>query len=64
MQDNRRFALSYYIESYRVEDEAYAKFLQRQLVSDLANIILHIVRFAKTGEIETDETTGELKHLL
>lgn len=64
VQDKRRFALSLYIESYRAEDEAYAKFLQRQLVSDLANIILHIVRFAKTGEIETDETTGGLKHLL
>lgn len=64
VQDKRRFALSLYIESYRVEDEAYAKFLQKQLVSDLANIILHIVRFAKTGEVETDETTGVLKHLL
>ena len=64
VQDKRRFALSLYIDSYRVEDEAYAKFLQKQLVSDLANIILHIVRFAKTGEIETDETTGGLKYLL
>ena len=42
------------------EGEAYAKFLQKQLVSDLATIILHIVRFAKTGEVETDETTGDL----
>ena len=64
VQDKRRFALSLYIDSYRVEYEAYAKFLQKQLVSDLANIILHIVRFAKTGEIETDETTGGLKYLL
>lgn len=64
VRDKQRFALSIYIESYRTEDEAYAKFLQRQLVSDLANIILHIIRFAKTGEIETDKTTGGLKHLL
>lgn len=63
-QDKRRFALSLYIESRRVEDEAYAEFLQKQLVSDLANIILHIVRFAKTGVVETEETTGVLKYLL
>lgn len=64
VRDKQRFALSICIESYRTENEAYAKFLQRQLVSDLANIILHIIRFAKTGEIETDKTTGGLKHLL
>ena len=64
LQDKQRFALSIYIRSYEADNESYAEFLQRQLVSDLANIVLHIIRWGKTGNIETDSVTGGLKHLL
>lgn len=66
----KEFCISIYLDSLRIEDETYAEFMEKQLVTDLANVILHIIRFIKTGVIEMEEIegckhlTGGLKHLI
>lgn len=66
----REFCISIHLNSFRLEDESYVEFTERQLVAELANIILHIIRFIKTGVIEMEEIegckclTGGLKHLI
>lgn len=66
----REFCISIHLNHFRLEDESYAEFLERELVADLANVILHIIRFIKTGVIEMEEIegckclTGGLKHLI
>lgn len=66
----REFCISIHLNNFRLEDESYAEFLERELVTDLANVILHIIRFIKTGVIEMEEIegykclTGGLKRLI
>lgn len=66
----KEFCISIHLDSLKIEDKSYAEFIERQLVADLANVILHIIRFIKTGVIEMEEIegckclTGGLKHLI
>lgn len=66
----KEFCISIHLDSLRIEDESYAEFTERQLVADLANVILHIICFIKTGVIEMEEIegykclTGGLKRLI
>lgn len=59
----QRFCVDVNVESFRLDDNNYIEFEKKNLTSILANVIIHIVRFTKTGEVEVDETTGGLKHL-
>lgn len=60
----QRFCVNVNIENFRVDDNNYIEFEKKNLTSILANVIIHIVRFTKTGEVEVDKTTGGLKNLL
>ena len=69
-KNRREFCIPIRLDSFRLEDDSYTKFLEKELVTDLANVILHIIRFIKTGVIEMEEIegckclTGGLKHLI
>ena len=60
----QRFGFNVTLDEFRLNDESYIEFVKNTMVSDLADIILHIIRFIKTGEIGKDEITGEPKRLL
>ena len=59
----QRFCVDVDVESFRLDDNNYIEFEKKNLTSILANVIIHMVRFTKTGEVEVNETTGGLKYL-
>ena len=60
----QRFAFSTTIEASRIDDALYSAFIKRAMTYDIANLLMNIIHFAKTGEILKDESTGGLKQLI
>lgn len=60
----QRFAFSTFIEGFRIDDKTYSEFIKRSMTHDVANLLMNIIHFAKTGEILKDESTGGLKQLI
>ena len=59
----RKFSVASHIQAEYTERSSYEEHLNRCLYADLTNIILHIIHFSKTGEVERNDDFGRLKQL-
>ena len=60
----RRFGYTTRIESAFLDSPDYVEDSNHSMKRDLANIILNIIKFSKTGEIVKDDATGGLVNII